>query len=157
MDRKEPSRIRTKIFINFWNFKSISSLAITKSGTIALEAAFYKKPAITCADFDYTIIPSIERLHSIEELPKLISDCLEKQFDSKILDEYVSFKEKNTFPFDGTAFHINSTNKFFHGGRLIDVDITNEKMFEFLNDNEENLKILAKAFVNKINYFKNIK
>ena len=65
--------------------------------------------------------------------------------------------QKNTFPFDGTAFHINSTNKFFHGGRLIDVDITNEKMFEFLNDNEENLKILAKAFVNKINYFKNIK
>ena len=133
------------------------SLAITKSGTVALEAAFYGKPAITCADFDYTIIQSIERLHSIEELPKLISNCLEKQFDSKILDEYVSFKEKNTFPFDGTAFHINSTNKFFHGGRLIDVDITNEKMFEFLNDNKENLKILAKAFLNKINYFKNTK
>jgi hypothetical protein len=130
------------------------SLAITKSGTVALEAAFYEKPAITCADFDYTIIPSIERLQSIEELPKLITNCLEKQFDSKILDEYVSFKEKNTFSFDGTEFEINSAKKFFHGGRLADVDITNEKMSEFLKENEENLKILAKAFVNKINYFK---
>ena len=129
-------------------------MAITKSGTVALEAAFYEKPAITCADFDYTIIPSIERLQSIEELPKLITNCLEKQFDSKILDEYVSFKEKNTFSFDGTEFEINSAKKFFHGGRLADVDITNEKMSEFLKENEENLKILAKAFVNKINYFK---
>ena len=71
-------------------------MAITKSGTVALEAAFYEKPAITCADFDYTILPSIERLRSIEELPELIQNCLEKKFDSKILDEYVTFKEKNT-------------------------------------------------------------
>tara|TARA_A100001037_G_C15105047_1_gene615992 strand:- start:159 stop:1661 length:1503 start_codon:yes stop_codon:yes gene_type:complete len=133
------------------------SLAITKSGTVALEAAFYEKPAITCADFDYTILPSIERLQSVEDLPKLIRNCLEKKFNSKSLDEYITFKEKNTFPFDGTKFEINSVKKFFHGGRLADVDITNEKMSEFLKENEENLKILVDAFVKKVYYFKNSK
>ena len=131
------------------------SLAITKSGTVALEAAFYEKPAITCADFDYTILPSIERLQSLEELPTLIRNSLGKKFDSKALDEYVSFKEKNTFPFDGTDFEINSIKKFFHGGRLADVNITDEKMIEFLNENKENLKILSKALAKKISYFKN--
>lgn len=131
------------------------SLVITRSGTVALEAAFYQKPAITCADFDYTVLPSIERLKTIEELPKLIKTVLKMKMNSKILDEYVSFKEENTFKFDGTDFEMKSISKFFHGGRLADVDITNEKMIEFLNENEANLRIFAKAFIKKINYFKN--
>ena len=68
--------------------------------------------------------------------------------------EYVSFKEKNTFKFDGTDFEMKSVKKFFHGGRLADVDITDEKMIEFLKENESNLKIFAKAYIEKINYFK---
>ena len=82
---------------------------------------------------------------------------MEKVFDSKSLDEYVTFKEKNTFPFDGTQFEINSVKKFFHGRRLADVVITDDKMTEFLKENEENLKILVDAFVKKISYFKNSK
>ena len=96
-------------------------------------------------------------MQSVEDLPKLIRNCLEKKFNSKSLDEYITFKEKNTFPFDGTKFEINSVKKFFHGGRLADVDITNEKMSEFLKENEENLKILVDAFVKKVDYFKNSK
>lgn len=130
------------------------AMVITKSGTVALEAAFYKKPAITCADFDYTVLPSIERMTNFENLPKLISNCLEKQLDSKILDEYVSFKEKNTFEFDGTDFDIKSVNKFFHGGRLADVEITEEKMQEFLNENEDSFKEFVNAILEKIKFFK---
>ena len=62
--------------------------------------------AITCADFDYTLLPSVERLERIEDLPKLIIHSLKKKVDSKTLDEYVSFKEENTFEFDGTDFDI---------------------------------------------------
>ena len=130
------------------------AMVITRSGTVALEAALYKKSAITCADFDYTILPSIERLQSIEELPELISNCLDKQLNSKILDEYISFKEKNTFQFDESDFRTNSMNKFFHGGRLIDVEITDENMQEFLNENEDSLKELVNANLEKIKFFK---
>ena len=130
-------------------------MVITKSGTVALEAAFYQKSAITCADFDYTLLPSVERLERIEDLPKLIIHSLKKKVDSKTLDEYVSFKEENTFEFDGTDFDIKYVKKFFHGGRLADVDITNDKMVEFLAENKDSLRIFAKAYVKKINFFKN--
>ncbi len=128
-------------------------MVITKSGTVALEAAFYQKSAITCADFDYTLLPSVERLERIEDLPKLIIHSLKKEVDSKTLDEYVSFKEENTFEFDGTDFDIKSVKKFFHGGRLADVNITNEKMIEFLDENEDVLKEFVKAYVQKIKFF----
>ena len=131
------------------------SMVITKSGTVALEASFYQKPAITCADFDYTLLPSIERLEKMEDLPKLITNSLKKTIESKTLDEYVTFKNENTFEFDGTEFEIRSVKKFFHGGRLADVTITNNKMIEFLNENENELKIFTKAYVEKIhNYLK---
>ena len=129
------------------------SMVITRSGTVALEAAFYQKSAITCADFDYTLLPSVERLERIEDLPKLIIHSLKKKVDSKTLDEYVSFKEENTFEFDGTDFDIKYVKKFFHGGRLADVNITNEKMIEFLDENEDVLKEFVKAYVQKIKFF----
>lgn len=130
------------------------SMVITRSGTVALEAVFYEKPSITCADFDYTLLPSVERLGKIEDLPKLISQSLEKKFNSKSLDEYVKFKKENTFEFDGSDFDIKSVKKFFHGGRLADVTITNDEMMEFLNENEKELKIFSKEYVKKIQFFK---
>ena len=68
------------------------------------------------------------------------------------MDEYVSFKEENTFEFDGTDFDIKSVKKFFHGGRLADVNITNEKMIEFLDENEDSLRVFAKAYAKKIGF-----
>lgn len=132
-----------------------SSLVITLSGTVALEAAFHQKPSITCADFDYALLPSIERISSIEDLPKLIRKSLKKKVIPNELDAYVSLVEKNTFEFDGTEFDKKSTKKFFHGGRLADVHISNQMMKEFLDENEPALKLLAKEHVKKINYLKN--
>jgi len=132
------------------------AMVITKSGTVALEAAFYQKSAITCANFDYTLLPSIERLMRIEDLPKLISKCLQKKMDPKILDEYITFKEENTFKFDASDFDIKQVNKFFHGGRLADVKITDEKMIEFLNENEDSLKEFTGAIIQKIKSFKKL-
>jgi len=130
------------------------SMVITKSGTAALEASFYEKPAITCADFDYVLLPSVERLEKIEDLPKLISSSLKKKIDFKTLDEYVTFKNENTFEFNGTEFDINSVKKFFHGGRLADVTITENKMKEFLSENEVKLELFAKEYAKKIKFFK---
>lgn len=126
------------------------SLVITLSGTAAYEAAFYQKPSIIYADLDYAILPSVERLKSIEELPKLIRQCLGKKMNSKELDEFVTFKEDNTFEFYGNEFIELVGKKFFHGNRLADVIITDDKMIEFLKENEEKLKIFAKEYVKKI-------
>jgi len=129
------------------------SLVITLSGTSGYEAAFYQKPSIIYADFEYTILPSVERLKSIEELPKLIQHCLEKKMNSKELDEFVTFREDNTFEFYGSEFNELYSKKFFHGGRLADVIITDDNMIEFLNENENKLKLFVKSYVKKINNF----
>jgi hypothetical protein len=75
--------------------------------------------------------------------------------DSKSLDEYVSFKENNTFEFNNANFEIKSSEKFFHGGRFADVNITNDKMIEFLDENKKSLTLFAHAYAQKIhNYLK---
>jgi hypothetical protein len=99
-------------------------------------------------------LPSVEKLKSIEELPKLIQQCLEKKVNSKELDEFVKFKEENTFEFYGSQFHTLCTKKFFHGGRLADVNITDDNMIEFLNENENKLELFVKSYINKINNYK---
>ena len=149
-----PNVIMVHPFESSMNMIKNCSMVITKSGTAALEASFYEKPAITCADFDYTLLPSVECLKKIEDLPKLITSSLKKKIDSKTLDEYVTFKNENTFEFDGTEFDINSVKKFFHGGRLADVTITDSKMKEFLTENEIKLKVFAKEYAKKIKFFK---
>jgi len=130
------------------------SLVITLSGTSGYEAAFYQKPSILGADYDWAVLPSVERLESIQELPKLIQKCLEKEVDPKSLDEFITFKENNTFEFYGAQFHELYAKKFFHGGRLADVKITDEVMMEFLAENKSNLELFVKAFVKKINDYK---
>ena len=130
------------------------SLVITLSGTSGYEAAFYQKPTIIGADYDWTVLPSVERLGSIQELPKLIQKCLEKKLEPKVLDEYVTFKENNTFEFYGSQFHELYAKKFFHGGRLADVKFTDDVMMEFLIENKSKLELFVKAFVKKINEYK---
>ena len=45
------------------------SLVITINGAAGLEAAMHKKPSILFSDFSYSIIPSVYKLKSIDELP----------------------------------------------------------------------------------------
>ncbi len=87
-------------------------------------------------------------------MPKLIRTCLKKKPNSDELDAYVSLVEKNTFNFDGSNFDMNKAKTFFHGGRLVDANISNSQMKKFLDENENELKIFSQEMIKKINYFK---
>ena len=106
-----------------------SKLVISVSGTIALESAFLNTPSITIADNDYTLIPSISRLNSKNELQGLIENSL----------------EKNSFIFDYLEFQVSYFNHFYFSGNLVDVEISESHMKEFLIKNQ-NLKNLAQEF-----------
>ena len=131
-----------------------SSLVITISGTATLEAALFQKPSITFIDADYTKISSIERVKSVEELPKIIRKSLEKKITPDDLDRYVSLKEKYAFDYNEMDFQENSLNKFYHGGRLVDVNISNLDMKEFLVEREKNLEEFTNQHVKKIEFLK---
>ena len=93
-----------------------SSLVVTISGTASLEAALFQKPSITFIDADYTKISSIERVKSVEELPKIIRKSLEKKITPDDLDRYVSLKEK--YAFDYNEMDIQETISKFEMDRL---------------------------------------
>ena len=131
-----------------------SSLVVTISGTAALEAAFFQKPSITFSDADYTKISSIERVKSVEELSKIIRKSLEKKITPSDLDRYVSLKEKYAFEHNEMDFQENSLNKFYHGGRLVDVNISNLDMKEFLVERGRNLEEFTNQHIKKIEFLK---
>ena len=51
-------------------------------------------------------------------------------------------------------FQENSLNKFYHGGRLVDVNISNLDMKEFLVEREKNLEEFTNQHVKKIEFLK---
>jgi hypothetical protein len=132
------------------------SLLITISGTAALEAAFLQKPSITFIDSDYTKIDSIERVKSIEELPKMIRKSIKKKITSEDLDRYVSLKENYAFDYNDEDFQQSSLNKFYHGGQLVDVYIMNEDMKEFLEESEKKLNEFTDQHIKKMEYLKKL-
>ena len=133
-----------------------SSLVITLSGTAALEAAFLQKPSITFADSDYTKISSIERVRSVEDLPKMIRNSLKKEITPDDLDRYVSLIENYAFDSDTMAFQDDILNRFFHGGLLVDENIHDKNMEEFLVENEKKLEEFTNQHIKKIEFLKKV-
>ena len=122
-----------------------SKLVISVSGTIALESAFLNTPSITIADNDYTLIPSISRLNSKNELQGLIENSLEKKVEPSSIGKYLDILEENSFIFDYLEFQVSYFNHFYFSGNLVDVEISESHMKEFLIK-KQNLKNLAQEF-----------
>lgn len=63
---------------------------ITLSGTTALEAAFVGKRSIVLADVPFSLISSIDRLMSFDDIPKWLADLpSERLFDKESLARYL--------------------------------------------------------------------
>ena len=131
-----------------------SKLVISVSGTLALESAFFNKPSITFADNDYTLIPSISRLKSKNELCQVIEDSLEKKVDPNYVGKYFDILEENSFVFDYLGFQVSYLKHFYFDGNLVDVKIDESEMLKFLLDHEKSFSVLIKRFKQKINNYK---
>ena len=129
-----------------------SKLVISVSGTLALESAFFNKPSITFVDNDYTLIPSISRLKSKNELRELIEDSLEKKVEPNYVGKYFDILEENSFVFDYLGFQVSYLKHFYFDGNLVDVEILEIQMKEFLNNEKQNIENLAQEFKKRI-YF----
>ena len=126
------------------------SLVVSISGTTCFESAFYEKPSITFADDGYNILPSIYRMKSIEELPKLIHSALKTNVKVTDIDKYVTFLEENSFDFDYPSLVAAYHNRFYFGGNLIDVNISIPDMEAFLLEQELIFEKLALEHIKKI-------
>lgn len=126
-----------------------SSLVISAGGTASFEAAFYEKPSIMFADLGYSILPSIFKIKSFDDLPQTILEALHTKVNSVDLDKYLSVLEENTFDFDWIDFVLKCHKQFYYDGNLVDVEISSSEMEKFLNEEKSILEKLADEHIKK--------
>jgi len=129
-----------------------SELVISVGGTSCFEAGFFGKPSIMFADLGYSLIPSVKKLNSYDELHDAINQCLTTNVEPNYIKKYVDLLEENSFDFDILDFQIKYLNWFYFSGNLVDVSIDEKQMEIFLSNNEQILKKLAFEFINKIEH-----
>ena len=132
-------------------FYQKSSLLITVGGSTGLEATFYGTASLIFADLDYSVLPSIHKLDSLSELRNAISSHIDEKVDPVYLDKYLQFIEENSFDFDWLGFLVKQYDFFFFGGQFVDVEITESKMKQFLDDNEDMLLKITDEHLKKMN------
>ena len=131
------------------------SLVITIGGTAALEATFYKKPALAFSDFwGNELFTSIYRVKNFEELPKAIRTYLNKKVELKELSIYLDVFEENAFDFDNMEMLFDIWERFYYGGKSFNVNISEIKFKSFLDEYSSIFEMLANEHVKKINQYK---
>ena len=129
------------------------SLVITIRGAAGLEAAIHQKPTIIFSDFSYSILPSVYKLQSIEELPAAIRSSLRTKVNSSDVDKFLNLLEANSIDFDLGEFSSDCLKYFYHDGNLLNVEISEEKVKQFIKKYESSFDMLADEYVNKIHKF----
>jgi hypothetical protein len=127
------------------------SLVITLAGSSSFEAAFFGKPSIVMGNLDYTILPSVYKIQGAEDLSETIKKCLETKVNPSDILKYITMVKESSFEFDQLGFTQKFHDFFFFEGNLVDVDITENQMNEFLNQNKDEFCILAKEYLKKLN------
>jgi len=131
-----------------------SSLVITIAGTAGLEATFYGKPSIIFSDLGYSLLPSVHKIKSLEDLSHTINVALNDKVDPAYLDSYIDLLERNSFDFDLFDFVTAYQNRFYYGGHLIDVDISTKQMQAFINEQKPAFDRISQEYLKKINQLK---
>jgi len=126
------------------------SLVVTIAGTAGLEAAFYGKPSILFSDLGYSLLPSVFKVKSLEELSQIILTALKHKVDAAYLDSYVDLLDQNSFDFDWFNFILSYQRLFYYGGHLLDVDISLEKMNIFIKEQKPTFDKISQEYLKKI-------
>ena len=128
-----------------------SSLVISVGGSVSFEACFYEKPSIIFADLGFKIINSVLKLDNIQDLPSIIRKALEIKPKIDDLDRYVTALDSHSFEYDLWKFQLKFLNEFFNNGRYVDVEISHDKMKNFLINEKDTLEPLTEQYLKKIN------
>jgi len=132
-----------------------SSLIITISSTTGIEATFYKKPSIIFSDLDFSIISSVHKIKSINELSSAIETYLKKDVRLSDLNNYVNLIDANSFVLNWDSMDAEFDHIFHYGGHLMDTEISCDKMKLFLEQHSKNFDIISSACNKKIQSYMN--
>ncbi len=126
------------------------SLVISIAGTSSFEAAFYGKSSILFSDLMYDSLPSVFKVKSIEELPKIIRTALDTIPDPNDIDIFIKKLESISFEFNFHEFFIKISKRFHLDSNNTNVEITNKQMEDFLTENSDLIEGIALEHVKRI-------
>jgi len=127
-----------------------SSLVVSINSTSALEAGFYNKPSITLSNQDFSYLPFVHQIKTLQDLPNAIKTSLKKKVNISDLNNYLNLIESNSFEFDLASLESNIDHIFHYDSFLVDVEIPIDKMQSFLEKHRNLFEKLAAEFVKKI-------
>ena len=143
-------------FTNAQEILKRSSLVITISSTVGLEAAYHNIPSITFAKMIYSMLPSVFLVNNFHELSHTIKMCLEQEIDYSDLKKFLKIMEKNTFECDVWEISGLFAQKFHHGGFLISSEISMNELNLFLDEHKKHFELVSNEFIKAIKKYKNI-
>ena len=127
-----------------------SSLVISINSTSGLEAGFYNKPSITLSNQDFSYLPFVHQIKTLDELPDAIKTSLKKEVNISDLNNYLNLIEFNSFESDTLDLSIEFDDIFHYNGFLVAGEIPIDKMQSFLERHSNYFEKLATEFVKKI-------
>lgn len=133
------------------------NLAITLSGDVGLEASFFGKPSIVLSDSDYAVLPWVEYVKNIKDLPNSINKLLNKKIDSDYLKKFVTFYDRNSFQFDETGYLSMFNNLFYYPGYAMKLEITENKIKKLLETFSMEFDKLASHHIEKMKFYQSEK
>jgi len=126
------------------------SLVLTINGTSSLEANIYEKPSILFGSNYFSEVPSIIKVHEIQQLPKIIQKALTTVVDPKEVSSFITKLEHYSFEFyyDGIARAF--MNEFSYPGYLQPPKYPIDNMKNFYLNHKEEFELVAKEFIKNI-------
>tara|TARA_Y100000741_G_scaffold254715_1_gene196222 strand:- start:3376 stop:4860 length:1485 start_codon:yes stop_codon:yes gene_type:complete len=128
-----------------------SSLVIAISSTVALDALFYEKPSMVFTENTFSMIPSIHKINDINKLSNDINEMLKKKVNPYDIEKYIQFTESVSFNFSMADLGSRINEYFHYSGKFVDVNITEDKMMKFLENEKETLEIVTNEHIEKMN------
>lgn len=139
------------------NFLEKASLIITINSTVALDALLWGTPSMVFAnnsldyqDWGYSIMSEIKKISTFENLSSSISKYIDSQVDLKAVTRFIKFLEETSFNSNLATLVGKIDTVFQYGGFLVDVDISENQMNDFLKENENLFSELVNAHVKEI-------
>ena len=123
------------------------SAVITISSTAGMEAAFYGKPSIVFVDVLYSMLQSVHKLNSYQDLPAMIKTILQTKVNESDVNKFVNYFEKRSFEFDLFGFTTKSSNYFRYGGFLHDMRVDDNIVLSFLKDHKPQYESLMTQYL----------
>ena len=127
-----------------------SKLVISVSGTSSFEAPFFNIPSLTFSKNDFTLIPSVVKFNSGDDLGAVIQKTLKKSIEPEMVAKYIEIIEENSFIFNLLYFQLDYQTEFYLNGNLVDVEIDESKMKHFLEKHQKTLSDVVKAIEEKL-------